>query len=149
MSYLSDADVVIGNVFDALKPSGIFFGEEIAQIYIKHGWTAWYGEMSEWFAKLIEAGGGHANYGTERMASDMLTAGFRDLNVSAYWPFQNQSKITEMLRLALSPEMKQNLVALEIATAQEVDRVLSAMVAPEADYAISTSMAAQVIGRRP
>jgi ubiquinone/menaquinone biosynthesis C-methylase UbiE len=149
LSYLSDAGEVLQKVFDALKPSGIFFGEEIAQHYIKHGRTKWYDDMAAWFAKLIEAGGGNSNYGIEQMASDMLTAGFEDLRASAYWPIQDQPKIIEMLRLGLSQEMKQNLVRLEVATETEVDAVISELAAPEPDYVISAAMAAQIVGRKP
>ena len=149
LSYLSDASNIIQRIFDALKPSGIFFGEEIAQQYIKHGRTQWYDAMCAWFARLIEAGGGHANYGIERMPTDMLMAGFENLKATAYWPLEDQPKIIEMLRLALSREMKQNLVRLKIATEEEVDTVLSVMVAERAKYVISPSMVAQIVGRKP
>lgn len=149
LSYLSDADAIIRKIFAALKPGGVFFGEDIAQQYIRHGRTGWYDKMSGWFAKLIEAGGGNPNYGIAQMPSDILAAGFVDLKATAYWPVEDQSKITDVMQLVLSREMKQNIVGLGIATAESVDAVFGAMDRSETDYVISAAMAAQIIGRKP
>jgi ubiquinone/menaquinone biosynthesis C-methylase UbiE len=46
LSYLSDAGDILRKTFSALKPSGTFLGEEIAQIYIHHGNTQWYEQMT-------------------------------------------------------------------------------------------------------
>ena len=149
LSYLSDADAIIRKIFGALKPSGVFLGEEIAQHYIKHGRTEWYDAMAGWFSKLIEAGGGNPNYGIAQLPSDMLTAGFVDLKATAYWPVEDQTKIRDVLRLALSREMKQNIVGLGLATAEDVDAVVAALGRPAVDDVISASMAVQIIGRKP
>ena len=148
LSYLSDADEILYRTFGALRSSGIFFGEEIAQVYIKHGQTKWYDNMLAWFTALIEAGGGNANYGTSQLASDLLAAGFNILGASAYWPIENQSKIAKMLLLVLSREMKQSIIELQLATEEEVGSVISELNAPERNYVISPSMAAQVIARK-
>jgi ubiquinone/menaquinone biosynthesis C-methylase UbiE len=103
LSYSPHARRIVAKVYGALKPSGIFFGEEIAQIYVKHDQPKWFDELTGWFARLIEAGGGTASYGLDRMPSDMLSAGFDN----------------------------------------------AAMHAPGGDFLISSSMVAQVIGRKP
>ena len=149
LSYSPDAAEIVGSVFGALKPAGTYLGEEIAQLYVRHGETAWYESMGKWFAALIESGGGNANYGLDKLPSDMLSAGFEKLHVSGFWPVEDQAKIVELLRLALSKEMKQNLVALGIATEGEVDAVVAAMETPERDFVISASAAVQVIGYKP
>ena len=148
LSYLSDADDVLRKIYSALKPSGVFFGEEIAQTYIKHGRTEWYERLGSWFAGLVELGGGNPNYGVDQMASDVLGAGFVDIQASAYWPVEDQQKVVDMLRIALSREMKQNLVDLGVATEKDVDEVVSELARPDRNYVISASMAVQIIGRK-
>lgn len=149
LSYSPDARHIVTKIYGALKPSGIFFGEEIAQIYIRHQQPKWFDDLTGWFARLIEAGGGSANYGLERMASDMIFAGFEDLHVTARCPIENQASIVEMLRLALSREMRDALIDHEIADPQDIDAAISAMHAPGNDFLVSSSMVAQVIGSRP
>jgi ubiquinone/menaquinone biosynthesis C-methylase UbiE len=149
LSYSPDARRIVEKVYGALKPSGIFFGEEIAQIYVKHDQPKWFDELRGWFARLIEAGGGMASYGLDRMPSDMLTAGFEDLHVTACCPIEDQAKIVEMLRLALSREMRDTLIEHQIAAADDIDAALAAMPAPGSDFLISASMVAQVVGRKP
>jgi ubiquinone/menaquinone biosynthesis C-methylase UbiE len=149
LSYSPDARRIVEKVYGALKPSGIFFGEEIAQIYVKHDQPKWFDELTGWFARLIEAGGGMASYGLDRMASDMLTAGFEDLHVTACCPIEDQAKIVEMLRLALSREMRDTLIHHQIAAADDIDAAVAAMHAPGGNFLISASMVAQVIGRKP
>jgi ubiquinone/menaquinone biosynthesis C-methylase UbiE len=149
LSYSPDARRIVEKVYGALKPAGIFFGEEIAQIYVKHDQPKWFDELTGWFARLIEAGGGMASYGLDRMPWDMLTAGFQDLHVTAYCPIEDQAKIVEMLRLALSREMRDTLIEHQIAAADDIDAALAAMHAPGGDFLISASMVAQVIGRKP
>lgn len=149
LSYSPDARRIVEKVYGALKPSGIFFGEEIAQIYVKHDQPKWFDEMTGWFARLIETGGGIASYGLDRMPSDMLAAGFEDLHVTACWPIEDQAKIVEMLRLALSREMRDTLIHHQIAAADDIDAAVAAMHAPGGDFLISASMVAQVIGRKP
>ncbi|MDP5218872.1 hypothetical protein Q5Y75_16745 [Ruegeria sp. 2205SS24-7] len=105
--------------------------------------------MSSWFARLIEVGGGDANYGVSQLATDMLDAGFADIQASAYWPLEGQQKVVNMLQIALSNEMKQNLIDLEIATEKEIDEIVFELARPVRDYVISASMAAQVMGRKP
>ncbi len=148
LSYLSDAGDVISKTYGALKRSGVFLGEEIAQIYIRQGPTEWYERLGFWFARLIEIGGGDPNYGIDQMASDVLGAGFVDIRASAYWPVEDQQKLVDMLRIALSQEMKQNLVDLGVATETEVDEVVRELAKPNRDYVISASMAAQITGRK-
>lgn len=149
LSYLSDAGDILRKTFSALKPSGIFLGEEIAQTYINHGRTEWYEQMTSWFARLIEIGGGDPNYGLNQLAKDVLEAGFADVQATAFWPVEDQQKVVDMLRISLFKEMKQNLVDLGVATEREVDDVVSELAKPERDYVISASMAAQIVGRKP
>lgn len=149
LSYLSDAGEILRMIHAALKPSGLFLGEEIAQIYINHGRAGWYDQMGAWFSRLIELGGGDPNYGVSRLASDMLDAGFTDLQATAHWPLEDQQKVVDTLRIALSREMKQNLVGLGITTEEAVDDVVSELAMQTRDYRISASMAAQIIGRKP
>ena len=148
LSYSPDARRIVEKVYDALKPSGILFSEEIAQIYVKHDQPKWFDDMTGWFARLIEAGGGMASYGLDRMPSDMLTAGFEDLHVTACCPIEDQAKIVEMHRLALSREMRDTLIDHQIAAADDIDAAVAAMHAPGGDFLISSSMVAQVIGRK-
>jgi hypothetical protein len=68
-----------------------------------------------------------ANYGLDRMPSDMLAAGFEDLHVIAYCPVEDQAKIVEMLRLALSREMRETLIDHQIAAADDIDAAVAAM----------------------
>jgi len=140
---------IVAKVFGALKPSGIFFGEEIAQIYVRFQQPKWFDELTDWFARLIEAGGGCANYGLELLPSDMMAAGFEDLHVTARCPVEDQASIVEMLRLALSREMRDALIDHEVAGAQDIDAAISAMRAPGNHFLVSSSMVAQIIGRRP
>ncbi len=149
LSYSPDARRIVAQIYGALKPSGIFFGEEIAQIYIRHQPPKWFDDLTGWFARLIEAGGGFANYGLERMPSDMIAAGFEDMNVTARCPVEDQARIVEMLRLALSREMRDALIDHEIAGGREIDAAICAMHARGNVFLISTSMVAQVIGRKP
>jgi len=149
LSYSPDAGRILAKVYGALKRSGIFFGEEIAQIYVKHDQPRWFDELTGWFARLIEAGGGMANYGLDRMPSDMLAAGFEDLHVTAYCPVEDQAKIVEMLRLALSREMRETLIDHQIAAADDIDAAVAAMHAPGGNFLISAAMVAQVTGRKP
>jgi len=79
----------------------------------------------------------------------MLTAGFELRSANAYWPIDNQSKIIEMIRLAVSREMKPNLIRSGIATVSEIDAVLSAMAARQDDVVISPPPAIQIIGYKP
>ncbi len=149
LSYSPDARRIVEKVYGALKPSGIFFAEEIAQLYVRHDQPKWFDEMAGWFARLIEAGGGAASYGLDRLPSDMLTAGFEDLHVTARCPVEGQAKIVEMLRLALSREMRDALIDHQIAAAADIDAAIAAMHASGGDFLISASMVAQVIGRKP
>ena len=52
-----------------------------------------------------------------------------------------------MLQLALSKDMRDALIRHEIAAAQEIDTAIARDGAPHDDFLMSTSMAAQVIGR--
>ncbi len=148
LTYLSDADDILRKAYRALKPSGIFFGEEMAQIYIKHGRADWFDQMADWFSQLIEIGGGNPNYGIDQMPSDVLNAGFKDLVVTAFWPFEDQQKVVDMVRIAVSEEMRPNILKHGIATAEQVDALVSELAVEERDYAISPSIAAQVTARK-
>jgi len=149
LSYLSDAGDVLRKTYSALKSSGVFMGEEIAQTYLNHGRAEWYKQLASWFARLIEAGGGDPNYGVNRLMSDVLEAGFQDIQASAYWPLEDQQKVVDVLRIALSREMKQNLLSLGIATEKAVDKVVHELAKVDRDYVISASMAVQITGRKP
>jgi SAM-dependent methyltransferase len=146
LSYITDAQDIVRKIYGALKPSGYFFGEEVAQSYIMHGQTGWYDDINRWYPGLVECGGGDPEYGLNRLPSDMLTAGFELLSATAYWPIDDQPKILEMIRLAVSREMKPNLVKFGIAKESEVDAVVSAMAALEDDVVISPPPAIQIIG---
>ena len=149
LSYSTDARSIVAKVYGAVKPSGIFFGEEIAQIYVKWNEPKWFDELTGWFARLIEAGGGMASYGLDRLPPDMLAAGFEALHVTACCPIEDQARIVEMLRLALSREMRDPLIEHQIATADDIDAAVAAMSAPIGDYLISAAMVVQAIGRKP
>lgn len=149
LSYMSDAADIVSRIFGAMKHGGIFFGEEIVQSYVLAGDTSLYEQFTGWFARLIEAGGGNPDYGLRQLPSDVLAAGFADLRATAHWPLQHQSIITEMVGLAISREMKPNLVKLGIATEGEVDAVVDALLAPERDFTVSSAMVGQIIGKKP
>lgn len=149
ISYLPDAAGIVKAVFSALKPSGLFFSEEITQVYMNDGDTQWYDDMKTWFTKLIEAGGGNAEYGGAQLARDMRKAGFSIENASAFWPLREQGVIKRMLAIALANEMKQNLVGLKLATEDEVDAVVARLKAEDDGVYISPTMAAQVLARKP
>ncbi len=149
LSYMSDAADIVSRVFGAMKPGGIFFGEEIVQSYILVGDTSWYEPFTRWFAPLIEAGGGHPNYGQHQLPTDVLAAGFTDLRATAHWPLQHQSTCAEMVALAVSREMKPKLVELGIASGEEIDTFVDALMAPERNYTVSPAMVAQIIATKP
>lgn len=149
ISYLPDAAEIVRAVYTALKPLGRFFSEEITQVYITDGDTQWYDSMKQWFAKLIEAGGGNPEYGSAQLATDLHQAGFAIENASAFWPVQEQALIKRMLAIALSNEMKQNLASLNLATEEEVDKVVAHLEADQESSFISPTMAAQLVGRKP
>jgi ubiquinone/menaquinone biosynthesis C-methylase UbiE len=149
LSYAPEAQRIVEMVYGALKPGAIFFAEEIGQIYVRHDPPPWFDELAGWFARLIEAGGGMASYGLERLPSDMLRAGFEDLQVTARCPVEDQDKIVEMLRLSLSREMRAALIDHRIATADEIDAAIAAMQERSRDSLISAAMVVQVIGRKP
>ncbi|MEM6461758.1 MAG: class I SAM-dependent methyltransferase [Pseudomonadota bacterium] len=150
LTYLSQAVEVLKETHRALKPSGFFLGEEIAQTYIRHGRAGWYDQLIAWFTKLIETGGGDPDYGHNGLPSDLLDAGFTDLDVSAFWPFEDQQKIVDMLRIALSSEMKETIVSMGLAAEEVVEAVIAELAMPQRDYRISPSMCVQVVGwKRP
>ncbi len=148
LSYLSDAAAILQKIHKSLAPSGIFLGEEIAQLYVKDGRAAWYENMTGWFAGLIKAGGGNPNYGLDAMPADMIAAGFTGLDVSAYWPFEDQQKVVDTLRIALTREMKQAIVGLNLASGEDVDDVASNLAMTKRDYRISASAAIQITGKK-
>ncbi|MEM7123005.1 MAG: class I SAM-dependent methyltransferase [Pseudomonadota bacterium] len=149
LSYSPDAASIVASILGALKPKGMFLGEEVAQSYVKHGKSDWIEKLEAWFTALIEHGGGHPNYGLEQLPSDMITAGFENLHVNGFWPMQDQEEVVAMLRLALSNEMRPNLVALGVATDAEIDAVLAAAQAPGKDFIVSAAAAIQVVGYKP
>lgn len=149
LSYSPDAAMIIANIFGALKPTGFFLGEEVAQSYVRHGNFAWIDKLQEWFTALIEHGGGNANYGLEQLPSDMISAGFENLTVSGFWPMQDQKEVVEMIRLAVSNEMRPTLIALGLATDDDVDAVVEAAKAPGIDFVVSAAAAIQVVGYKP
>lgn len=148
LTYLPDAADIVRDAYRALKPGGALFAEEVAQLYIVAGETSWYERMCEWFAGLIDRGGGNADYGVRRLVPDMLAAGFADIRATAHWPLQDQTSIVDMLRLALSREMKRNIVSLGMASDEEVDAVIAMLDAPKRTYTISPSVVAQATGKK-
>lgn len=149
LSYSPDAASIVTSIFGALKPGGLFLGEEVAQSYVKHGKSAWIDKMQAWFTALIEHGGGNPNYGLEKLPSDMIEAGFENLHVNGFWPMQDQEEVVAMLRLALSNEMRPNLIALGVATDDEIDAAVEAAKAPGIDFIVSAAAAIQVVGYKP
>jgi ubiquinone/menaquinone biosynthesis C-methylase UbiE len=148
LTYSPDAGEIVRNIHAALKPTGRFLGEEVLQAYATRNPPKWFQDMRSWFADLIEAGGGDANYGLNLLPSHMLEAGFRELRVTSFVPVDDQGSIVEMLRLALSHEMKRNLVELGIATGEEIEADLAAMGRPGADQLVSAAMAIHVAGTK-
>jgi hypothetical protein len=111
-----------------------------------HNQPKWFDNITLWFAKIIEIGGGNPSYGLDKMPSDMLDAGFKDLKITAYVPVEDQNKIVEMLRLAMSNEMKKSLIEYNIASANEIDANVNEMKRQPKDSFISSSMAIQITG---
>ncbi|MEM1129565.1 MAG: class I SAM-dependent methyltransferase [Pseudomonadota bacterium] len=149
LSYIPDARSVVANAYRALKPGGLFFSEEVIQAYVTHGDTAWFLDMGHWFGELVRLGGGRKNYGIEDLPSDMLDAGFTDLQITAHWPFEDQAANREMLRLALTNEFRDNLISNGVATHAEIDAVMAELERPDPNYKIATSGVMQVVGRKP
>jgi len=46
LSYITDARDIVRKIHGAVKPSGYFFGEEVAQSYVMHGQTGWYDDIN-------------------------------------------------------------------------------------------------------
>jgi SAM-dependent methyltransferase len=149
LSYITDARDIVRKIYDTLKPSGYFFGEEVAQSYIMHGQSGWYDDINGWYVGLVERGGGDPEYGLNRLPSDMLEAGFKVIRAGAYWPIDDQSKIIEMIQLTVSREMKPNLIRLGLAKETEVDAVVTALIASDDKVLISPPPAIQLIGHKP
>ncbi|MEM0967294.1 MAG: methyltransferase domain-containing protein [Verrucomicrobiota bacterium] len=149
ISYLQDAEKIVQNVYRALKPSGHFFAEEIAQAFLNFGDVEWYEKMASWFVQLADLNGGDADYGSTQLARDMRKAGFSIENVGSFVPVKNEPKMRQMLAMLLSNEMRDDLTKLSIATGEEIDRVVARMKSTEDSSQISAVMASQVIGRKP
>lgn len=148
LTYSPYAADIVKHCYRALKDAGIFFGEEVSQEYVKHRQPQWFDDVTAWFKKLIEIGGGNPNYGLDKLPSDMLDAGFQDLSITAHTPVRDQAKIIEMLRLSLSKEMKEYLIDNDIASASEIDADVAAMGQQPKDSLISSSTVYQVTGVR-
>jgi len=146
LTYSPFATEIMKKIYDALKPSGMFFGEEVYQAYVMHRQPKWFDNIIVWFASLIEIGGGNPNYGLDQMPSDMLDAGFGNLNITAYTPVKNQKPIVEMLRLAISHEMRKSLMEYKIADADEIDASVDEMTKHPKDSFISSSTVIQITG---
>jgi ubiquinone/menaquinone biosynthesis C-methylase UbiE len=148
LSYMRDAKEIVAKIYAALRDSGIFLGEEIFQAYIKRNEPKWFGDIATWFARLIEMGGGNPDYGLAQLPSDMLEAGFKDLKVTAQCPVRDQSKIAEMLRLALANEMRKALVDAKLTTAEAIDADVAEAMSLSEDTCISVCMVVQVSGSK-
>jgi len=146
LTYSPYATDIMKKIYESLKFNGIFFGEEIYQAYAMHNQPKWFDNIMIWFERLIEIGGGNPNYGLDKMPSDMFEAGFRDMNITAYLPVRDQSKIVKMLRLAMSKEMKKSLIEYDIATADEIDASVEEMTRQPKDSFISSSMNIHITG---
>jgi len=149
LCYITDARDIVRKIYDSLKPSGYFFGEDVAQSYIMHGQTGWYDDINRWYCGLVERSGGDPEYGLKRLPSDMLEAGFKIVQAGAYWPIDDQPKIIEMIRLAVSREMKPNLIKLGIAKETEIDAAVAALVASDDNVVISPPPTIQLIAYKP
>ena len=148
LSYMRDAKEIVAKIYAALRDSGIFLGEEIFQAYIKRNEPNWFRDIATWFARLIEMGGGDPNYGLEKLPSDMLEAGFKDLKVTAQCLVRDQTKIADMLRLALGNEMRKALVDAKLATDKEIDDDIAEMMRLPEDKYVSVCMVVQVSGSK-
>ena len=146
LTYTPYATDIMKKIYQCLKYNGIFFGEEVYQAYAMHNQPKWFDNITVWFARLIEIGGGNPNYGLDKMPSDMFDAGFTDLNITAYLPVRDQSKIVKMLRLAMTHEMKKSLIEYGIATADEIDSSIEEMMKQPKDSFISSSINIQITG---
>lgn len=149
LSYSPHAREIVAQVYDALKPGGIFVGEEIQQSYVRHAQPRWFNDQISWFTQLIEKGGGNPNYGLDALPGDLLDAGFADLQAFGFWPIQHQDQIRTMLRISLDNEMKQHLVDAGIATAAQVDQNVIDMADSDSTGLISAALAVQIVARKP
>jgi hypothetical protein len=148
LTYSPYAKNIMKKIYYTLKFSGMFLGEEVYQAYVVHNQPKWFDNITLRFAKLIEIGGGNPNYGLDKMPSDMLDAGFKDLRITAYAPVEDQNKIVEMFRLAMSNEMKRSLIEYKITTADEIAANVNEMGSQPKNSFISSSMAIQITGMK-
>lgn len=146
LSYSPFAAAIVEKIAAALKPGGIFFGEEIVQDYVKVRAPPWCESLFGWFEQLIALGGGDPNYGRNGLPSHMLDAGLTDLTVTSFAPVADQPKLVEMCRLALSNEMRKSLVDNGLATEREVLACVDAMNDLDPTTLISVAPAYQVTG---
>ncbi|MEM1208852.1 MAG: methyltransferase domain-containing protein [Planctomycetota bacterium] len=148
LTYSPFAATAVARIYAALAPGGVFFAEEVTQDYVKHNAPPWCDKIYRWFERLVELSGGDPNYGRHGLPSHMLDAGFQDLTATAFTPIQDQAKIVEMLRLAVSNEFRHAIVDAKIATEQEVDACVDSMSRADPAAVISTATAFQVTGVR-
>jgi ubiquinone/menaquinone biosynthesis C-methylase UbiE len=148
LSYSPFAAEIVRLIHGALAPGGILFSEEIVQNCVRHRTPVAFDRLLDWFARLIALNGGDPNYGRNGLPSHMLDAGFTDLTVTSFVPVADQPTIIEMLSLALSNEMKKAIVDNGLATADEVDAVVSELRSIDSGTLISVAPAYQVTGIR-
>lgn len=146
LSYSPFAATIVKKIATALKPGGIFFGEEIVQDYVTCHAAPWCESLFRWFEQLIALGGGDPNYGRNGLPTHMLDAGFADLTVTSFTPVADQPRLVEMCRLALSNEMRKAIVDNGFATDREVSACVDAMNEIDPKMLISVAPAYQVTG---
>ena len=148
MTYFSDPAAVIASVYDALKPGGIFLGEELSDIYVSHN-ADWFHNVCDWLESLVEIGGGQRGYGQKQLPSDVINAGFQDIEARVFIPTLNQSMLREMTAIAVRDEFASPLIEHGLATKSEVNDVVEKLLQNNPNELVSALGAFQVSGRKP
>ena len=149
LTYIPGAADVVDKIFAALKPGGIFLGEELTDNDFGYGRCDWFTSLYGWFAQMCELAGGNPVYGIDALPADMLHAGFMDLKVTAEWPRFDREKTMEMLRLALANEMADAIVQYGLGTREEVDAAIAGITDPDPGIYLALPPMAQVSGCKP
>lgn len=148
LTYFSDPRSVIASVYGALKPGGVFLGEELSDIFVTHN-ADWFYKVSEWLEALVEKGGGQRSYGQKHLTSDVMSAGFKDVEARVFIPTLNQTVLREMIAIAVRDEFTPPLIAHGLATQQEVDDIVAKLFHQDPGELVSALGAFQVLGRKP
>ncbi|MEM1129566.1 MAG: methyltransferase domain-containing protein [Pseudomonadota bacterium] len=148
LTYFSDAAAVIAQVYGALKPGGVFLGEELSDVFVSHN-ADWFHHVSDWLEALVEIGGGQRNYGRNQLVSDVMTAGFQEVEARVSMPTLNQPVLREMIAVAVRDEFAAPLIAHGVATQELIDGVVQKLLREDSTELVSGLGAFQVSGRKP